>query len=155
MAKSRQRNSYPPIIDRPEFKSRLRHISEVAIAASLWALWLYWISPIFTVILWLLGLQFFYQKVITESRLWDLLEILHNGGLAFLVIFLMQLVWINYNYFIIFKRKGERRGKQPACNDEAMAMFFKVEPKLLKQAKEYNQIDIVVKGQEIIINPHQ
>ena len=104
MAKSRQRNTYPPIINRPEFKSRLRHIAEAAIAASLWALWLYWISPILTVLLWLLGLKFFYQGVITESRFWELIEVLHNGGLALLAIFFLQLVWINYNYFMIFKR---------------------------------------------------
>ena len=153
MAKSRQRYTHPKIIDRPEFKSRIRHITEATLAASLWALWLYWISPIITLVLWLLGLQFFYQEVVSESRFYDLIEVLKNGGIVLLVIFLLQIVWIYYNYFAIFKRKGNRRRESRASNEEAIAKYFKMDADELKQAKKHNQVDFAWEGKEITITP--
>ena len=59
MGKSRQRFAQPKIIDKPELKSPLRYLVEGSITLALWAIWGYWILPLLTLVLWLIGIEFF------------------------------------------------------------------------------------------------
>jgi len=109
MGKPRQRTTYSLIIDKPELKSPLRHLIEGSITLALWAIWIYWLIPLVTLFLWALGLKLFYQSVIVDVALFELIELLKSGGTVILIVIILNIIWIFYNYQMIFKRKGDRR----------------------------------------------
>jgi len=152
MGKSRQRPAHPKIINRPELKSPLRHLVEGSITLALWAIWLYWIAPLLTLFLWLLGFKFFYLALFAKAGFAELVEVLRNGGLAILIIIILKFAWIYYNYFMIFKKKGERRKQVRISSDKVMAQFFNVDPELLEKAKKHHRVNVVLKDKGIIIN---
>ena len=155
MEESRQRVAHPKIIDRPELKSPLRHLVEGSITFALWAIWLYWILPLLTLFLWLLGFKIFYQELVAKAGFAELLELLRNGGIAILIIIILKFAWIYYNYFLMFKRKGERRKQVRISPDKVIAQFFKVDPEILEKAKKHHRINVVLEDKRIIIDtPH-
>lgn len=143
---------HPKIIDRPELKSGFRHFLEGSITVMLWALWLYWILPVLTLLLWFFGLRFFFLKVFSKNILSELFEIIKNGGAVILIILTVTIIWIYYNYNFIFKRKGERRKRISVCPDETIAKFFDVEPQLLEKAKKNKRVTVELKDNKFIIN---
>ena len=118
--------THPKIIDKPELKSPLRYLVEGSVTLALWAIWLYWVLPILTLFFWFIGLRFFFQTAISNVALRELAEILKDSGITILIIFVLKLAWIYYNYFAIFKRKGERRKQVSVCSDEAITKFFNI-----------------------------
>ncbi len=153
MEKSRQRNPHPKIIDRPELKSPIRHILEGSITLALWAVWLYWVLPLITLILWLLGIKMFYMQIFSEDIFMALIRILKNGGAAILIILTLKLIWIYYNYHIIFKRKGYRRKEFQAHPDKAASKFFEVDEELLEEVKSHKRIEVTLDGKQVTIKP--
>ena len=81
---------------------------EGSITVILWLVWVYFILPVFT------GdgcgfsvVRLFYQKLIIEGGLEQLGDILLNGGIAILVIFILQTLWISYK--LLFHIQAFRR----------------------------------------------
>lgn len=151
MDESGQRATHPKIIDRPEFKSPLRHLTEGSITVVLWAIWLYWLLPVITVFLWVFGFKFFYQTLFASEGFAKLFEILRKGGVAVLVILTLQLVWIFYNHQFIFKKRGTRRKSAPIASDESMAQFFNLDLKLLQAARKKRTVKVVLKDNKLSI----
>lgn len=151
MGESRPRVSYPQIIDKPELKSPLRHFLEGSITAGLWMLWAYGALPLLTVLLWALGIKFFYQKLLGESAFKQLVEILKNGGNVIIIILSIQLVWIYYNYYMIFKRLGRRRLQSTVCPDATFAAFFHVDQKILAEAKKRSRLEVSLKDHTLTV----
>lgn len=135
MEKPGPRNSYRQIIDRPELKTPARKALEGSVTAILWAIWLYWMVPVVTAVLWIAGFRNFYQHIITGAAAAELRAMLANGGIIVIAIFSLNLIWINYNYHMIFKRFRNRRKRSTTECDTTLARAFQIDPTTLKKAK--------------------
>jgi len=134
------------IIDKPELKSPFRYLLEGSITLFLWSLWVYWISPVLTAILWFVGIRLFHSEIVTKAGFAEFIEVVRNGGLIVLAIALLMLSWVYYNY-LWFLRRGERRNRaMRICSDEDLARFFNVDPKLLEKAKQQHRVEVDLKN---------
>lgn len=113
---------------------------EGSLTVILWLVWVYFILPVFTVMLWFFGVKLFYQKLIIEGGLEQLGNILLNGGIAILVIFVLQTVWISYNYYFIFKRFGERRKPRDNYDAGVYAERFGITRETVERARGQSRI---------------
>jgi len=152
MGKSRQRVTDPKIIDRPELKSGLRRFTEGSFTAVLWALWAYWALPIITLILWLLGFRYLYHKLFSDHVVGQVYEVLKNGGLVILTLLMIKLVWINYNYYAIFKRFGQRRKNVLVCAEEKISRLFNIAPALIQKARSFSRLEVTLHNKELTIS---
>lgn len=151
MEKSGQRIAYTKIIDEPALKSPFRYLIEGSVTLFLWSLWAYWISPVVTAVLWFFGIKLFQTEFIVKAGLDEFLEILKTGGLLVLLITLVMISWIYYNYLWFLKR-GERRGANAALgSDENLARISGVDLHLLKEVREKSRIEVEVKDGQTII----
>ena len=124
---------------------------EGTITVILWVVWIYFILPVFTVMLWFFGIKLFYQKLIIEGGLDQLGSILMNGGIAVLVIFLLQTVWIGYNYYFIFKRFGERRKPRDSYDAGVYAQYFNVTRETVEKAREQSRLVVRLQDDGMVI----
>ncbi len=109
MEKPRQGPPHTEIIVQDEVKSPLRRFTEDFITIVCWGIYLYLLLPLFTLFLWILGIQTIYDQIIGEKGYEELIRLLENGGITTFVILLILSGWTYYNYRW-FKRRGERRG---------------------------------------------
>jgi len=152
MGESGQGTSHPAVIDRPQFQSFFKRFVESSITAVLWLAWLYWILPVITLLLWIFGIKFLAQALFTGNVIGEVIEILKNGGIAIILVLLLELVWVNYNYRMIFKKRGERRRFAEPATDEELAHYFHADPDVLKEAKKHRRIEMVLKSNETVIH---
>ena len=152
MAESGQRSPHPKLIDRPELKSPFRHLAEGAVTTMLWAVWLYWLLPVVTIFLWAVGVKFFYETLFAGSGFSKLLEVLRNGGIGIIAILTLQLVWVYYNYKIIYKRLGERRKKGHIPSDKVITRMFKIDEAVLKEAREKSRVIVNFENNHLSIS---
>ena len=136
MGKSGSRLTCPKIINDSRLKSPFRYLAEGSVTLALWAIWLYWIMPVVTLFLWAVGVKHLHHLILASGGLLELIRILQGGGYVILVVLTVNLVWINYNYYMIFKRLGNRRSRGPKGTDEQVCRFFHVEPKRLEAARK-------------------
>ncbi len=151
MGKPGQRYPHAPIIDKRELKTPTRRMVEGSITAMLWAMWMYWILPVVTVVLWTVGIKMFYRSLLEKEQFLQLHLVLKNGGLMLLAIFFTNLIWINYNYYFIFRRLGTRRKGSRQCEDREFAAFYSIDEKILTQAKQHNRFEITLADKKITI----
>jgi len=151
MEKSGQGTAYIKIIDEPALKSPFRYLIEGSVTLFLWSVWAYWISPVVTAVLWFFGIKLFQTELIVKAGLAEFLEILKTGGLLVLIITLLMLSWVYYNYLWFLKR-GERRGANTALgSDENLARITGVDVHLLKEFQEKSRMEVEVKDGHIIL----
>ena len=137
------------IIDKPELKSPLRYFLEGSLTTFLWSVWLYWVSPLVTALLWFAGIEVFYTELISGSGFRQFIQILESGGLLVLALTLLIIGWVYYNYLWFIKR-GERRNKSVRISfDEDIAVFYNLDPQLLKEAKKAQRIEAFLKDDGI------
>lgn len=96
------------IRDNPKLKSFLRNVGEWSFTTLMWALWLYLFLPLLNVILWLLGIRFFYVEVFEKAGYVQLLNLLNKIGWGILAVFAILRFWGYYNY-LRFGRKDRRK----------------------------------------------
>jgi poly-beta-1,6-N-acetyl-D-glucosamine biosynthesis protein PgaD len=126
------------IIDNPGFRSILRNIGELTFTSAMWVLWVYLFFPIINILLWLLGVGTFYEKVIAHSDYLRLLDLVRNCGGAVVGIFLVLWFWGFYNYRR-FGKRNRRTGGKPVA-PEKMAEFFDVPPEQVAAMQQEKQI---------------
>ncbi len=151
MEKPRSRSPYYKIIDKSDLKSPWRYLVEGSITLAFWAIWVYWIYPVLTVILWVMGVRLIYTELFPGGAFLELVYILKQAGLIFLIIIAIILAWSYYNY-LWFLQRGERRDKiVPICYDEDFAVFYKIDVNLLREAKKHNQIEVHLQNKKVEI----
>lgn len=96
------------IRDNPKLKSFLRNVGEWSFTTLMWALWLYLFLPLLNVILWFLGIRFFYVEVFEKAGYVQLLNLLNKIGWGILAVFAILRFWGYYNY-LRFGRKDRRK----------------------------------------------
>ena len=72
-------------------------IMEVAATAVFWGLWVYFITPLLSLLLWAGGVHVFVEEMITLGGYEALLQRLVGYGLVVLVIAIIVNVWIFWN----------------------------------------------------------
>jgi len=150
--KPRPRSTYYKIIDKSELKTPWRYFLEGSITMAFWAIWVYWIYPVLTVLRWVMGVRIIYSDLFPDGAFLELVYILKQAGLIFLIIMAIILAWSYYND-LWFLQRGERRDKiGPICYDEDFAKFYKVDVNLLRAAKKYNQIEVDLRNKKIEIH---
>ena len=150
MGKSRPRLTCPKIINDSKLKSPFRYLAEGSLTLALWAIWLYWIMPVVTLFFWAVGIKYFHRTIIALGGLRELIKILESGGYVILIVLTINLLWINYNYFMIFKRLGNRRSRGPRGTDEQVCRFFHVEPKRLESVRKERIIQVSLDGGKLL-----
>lgn len=99
------------IIDNPSLKGFLRNIGEWTVTVFMWGLWVYFFLPILNIVLWFMGVRYFYSEVIAPRAYSELLSLLGHVGWIVVVVFLVLRLWGYYNY----RRFGKlNRRKFPA-----------------------------------------
>jgi biofilm PGA synthesis protein PgaD len=112
------------IIDKPKLKSFLRKITEMSFTSLMWGFWLYLFLPLLNLVLWLMGIRYFYIEVIELTGYKGLINLLFKIGWVILSVFLILRLWGYYNYWRFGKR--ERRKSLPSGTFEKLAEYFQV-----------------------------
>jgi len=112
------------IIDKPKLKSFLRKITEMSFTSLMWGFWLYLFLPLLNLVLWLMGIRYFYIEVIELTGYNGLINLLFKIGWVILSVFLILRLWGYYNYWRFGKR--ERRKSLPSGTFEKLAEYFQV-----------------------------
>lgn len=126
------------IIDNPKLKSLLRDVSELSFTTLMWALWLYLFLPLLNVILWLLGIRFFYVEVFEKAGYLQLLNLFTKMGWSILVVFAVLRLWGYYNY-IKFGKK-DRRKFVSSTTAEQLSGFFNLPPEQIVELQSKKEV---------------
>lgn len=109
MEKSRQRDTHPHIIDRPELKSRVRLTTEKIITFGFWGAYIYCLLPIVKVVSDAFGIDFpLHDRFTMHGSPPVLINLLLTVAEIALVAAVSLSVWVAYNYFKD-GLQGERR----------------------------------------------
>jgi biofilm PGA synthesis protein PgaD len=138
MTKKNKRKNPIEIIDNPSLRSVLRRIGEWTFTTVMWVLWVYLFFPIIHIILWTLGIAYFYEKVIAQSDYLQLLDLIQNCGLTIFGIFLLLWFWGVYNYRRFGKRN--RRFDNTMAAPGEMAEFFDVSVDRVFELRQQKEI---------------
>ncbi len=150
MGKPGPRLTCPKIINDPKLKSPFHYLVEGSLTLALWAMWLYWIMPLATLLLWAVGVKYLHRTIIASAGLQELIKILENGGYVILIVLTINLLWINYNYFMIFKRLGNRRSNGRKGTDEQACRVFHVELGQLEWARRERIIHVSLESGRLL-----
>lgn len=126
------------IRDNPKLKSFLRNVGEWSFTTLMWALWLYLFLPLLNVILWLLGVRFFYVEVFEKAGYVQLLTLLNKMGWGVLVLFAILRFWGYYNY-IKFGRK-DRRKSRSSTTVEQLSKSFNLPPEKILELQSQKEV---------------
>jgi len=114
------------IVNNTKLKSFLRNVSEWSFTTLVWALWLYLFLPLLNIILWLLGIHFFYVEVLEKAGYLQLLNLFYKMGWSILVVFAVLRLWGYYNYRRFGKK--DRRKFVSATTVEQLSGHFNLPP---------------------------
>lgn len=104
----------------------------------MWALWLYLFLPLLNVILWLLGIRFFYVEVFEKAGYMQLLNLLSNMGWSILVVFAVLRFWGYYNYLRFGKK--DRRKFVSSTTAEQLSGFFNLPPEQIVELQSKKEV---------------
>ncbi|MHB9156217.1 MAG: PgaD family protein [Endomicrobiales bacterium] len=139
--------THPKVIDEPAIKSVLRIIVERSVNVSLWAVWMYWLLPVSTVLLWILGVDYFAETLLLSTDAEWLFTVISRSAAVLLGIFLLEAGWVRYNLRLSGK-KGQRRKGTPACP----APPFTVAPDIIEKARRCGRVEVVLYGSEFLFS---
>ncbi len=108
-----EKDSSIEIIDNPKLRNLLRVIGELGFTTVMWLFWIYLLLPVLSILLWLLGIHFFYHEIIHQAGYKHLLTLFKNLGFTVLVVFITLRVWGYYNY-LAFGKRNRRKAVRPA-----------------------------------------
>jgi biofilm PGA synthesis protein PgaD len=129
-----------------EVRSPLRRVVEDFITVVCWGVYLYLLLPMFTLLLWVFGIQTIFDELIGAKGYEELIRLLQNGGITTLVIFLIISGWTYYNY-IWFLRRGERRGGQVRISsDVEMAALLETDISAMEEIRKARRMEIRIEG---------
>ena len=139
------------IIVQDEVKSPLRRVVEDTITVVCWGVYLYLLLPMFTLVLWIFGIQTIFDQIIGEKGYEELIRLLANGGITTLVILLLISGWTYYNY-LWFMRRGERRGNQVRISsDVEMSAMLETDITAMEEIRNARRLEIRVEGKKFRI----
>lgn len=146
MEKPGQGTSHAEVFIKDEVRSPVRRVVEDFITVVCWGIYLYLLLPLFTLVLWVFGIQTIYDQIIGAKGYEELIRVLQLGGITTLVIFLIVSGWTYYNY-IWFLRRGERRGGQVRISsDVEMAGMLGTDSTAMEEIRRSRRMEVRVDG---------
>lgn len=146
MEKSGQGASHAEVFIKDEVRSPVRRVVEDFITVVCWGIYLYLLLPMFTLVLWVFGIQTIYDQIIGAKGYEELIRVLQIGGITTLVIFLIISGWTYYNY-LWFLRRGERRGGQvKISSDVEMSGMLGTDSTAMEEIRKSRRLEVRVDG---------
>ena len=152
MEKSGQRPPDPKIIDNPALKTFFRKILEGSITILLWSVWLYFIAPAITVILWIFGVRYFWLTLFKGGGFLQLLLLVRSAGVVILITFILDMAWVCYN-FAFHKRFSKKKRYESSNLDSNLAKVFGISTEAVLEGKKSHRISLVLKDNKVTIIP--
>lgn len=153
MEESRPRVTQPEIINISRYKSRTRIVLEGFLTLAFWTGYLYLLTPLVTIALWVFGVQITYSELIGSEALKELMTLIKKGSILFFIITLIIVAWGYYNY-LLFRIRGERRNSQvKICFDEDVSAQFHIDLETLQAAKMETCLLVNLTKDGIDVNP--
>jgi poly-beta-1,6-N-acetyl-D-glucosamine biosynthesis protein PgaD len=112
------------IKDNPDLKGILRNLTEMSFTTMMWAFYAYLLLPVLNVVLWMLGIRYFYVEIVENVDYKELLNLFNKMGWTILVVFGIMRTWGYYNYQRFGKRN--RRKAMPYNNIEQLSNYFQI-----------------------------
>lgn len=117
------------IKDKPQLKTILRKITELSFTTIMWIFYSYLFLPVLNIILWLLGIRYFYVEVIEGVGYMEILDLFNKMGWTILIVFGTLRIWGYYNYRRFGKR--DRRKAIPNNNIEQIYRHFQIPKEII------------------------
>ena len=114
------------IIDKPDFKSTGRKLSEMSITTFIWLLWLWLFLPVVNILLWMVGAETFYHTLIVDTGYIDFFTLARRMGLTVIMVFIIMRAWGYYNYWR-FGRRNKRKNL-PDATPAKISEIFRLSP---------------------------
>lgn len=113
------------IINEPRLQRLKQRYAYSLVTLIFWAIWLYLLLPLFSLLAWLVGIRLFYQEMIAEKGYRSFFDLVGGYALVVLVIAAFFLGWAGYN---LFRFRGKERRKSVGSVDKTdIARQFAVE----------------------------
>ena len=155
MEKPGQGAPHAEVFVEDKVKSPLRRFIEDFITVVCWGIYLYLLLPMFTLVLWIFGIQTIYDQIIGEKGYEELIRLLANGGITVLVVLVIITGWTYYNY-LWFLRRGERRGGQvKISSDMEMAGMLETDINAMEDIRKAHRLEVRVDGPKYRITAKQ
>ena len=126
------------IIDAPEVKSLSRKIADYSVTAIMWVLWLYLLVPLINLILWGLGIHYFYNTVFATTTASDIMAMMSTAGWTILGVFVVLRIWGLYNYWAFGKH--DRRKAKDMSTIYGLARFHRIPPSRILSMQERREV---------------
>ena len=138
------------IIDKPELRTPLRKIIEGCVTILLWSIWIYFVIPAITVILWIVGIRYLWSEFLKGGGFSQLLFLIRTAGIVILIIFILDMAWVGYN-FAFYKRFSKKKRYDPLSLDSDLAKVFSISLEAVMQGKKSHRISLVLKGNKVTV----
>ena len=126
------------IIHSPDLQTIRQKLSSSTLTFLFWGIWLYLWQPIISIIAWGLGIEFFYDNMISLGGIDGFLKLLMQYVVVVLLIALVFFSWAFYNNRK-YKRK-KRRGKQWKISLHNAAATYRISNEQVLRAKASRRI---------------
>jgi poly-beta-1,6-N-acetyl-D-glucosamine biosynthesis protein PgaD len=143
------------IINRPQSMRKIRRRMEISATTIGWVIWLFVCRPLFIILLWLIGFQFFYEHMINLGGLAGLKEQWIAYIIVILLIYIVVRGWNVYNK-VRYGKKNRRKATKETTPEE-MDKFFQFSEnscQLFQKARRIS-IDFTKGGQIEVRDPGQ
>lgn len=127
------------IINQPHLQSFQQKCASVFMAFMSWALWLYFLWPLFTLAAWLMGLKSLSDEIRWFGGYKTLLELLELYGEIVLAIVLFWLCWtllLSWRHSVVAPKRTA------PVTDQQLAVAFKVDLAGLRQARSGKKLTV-------------
>jgi biofilm PGA synthesis protein PgaD len=125
-----------------------RWLSGVVVTSVFWALWLYLVMPLLSLLAWMLGIHLFTSTMLTPGGIATARSDLQGYGIAALAILAGLGLWVLWNRGRYGGRK-EMRTRQPLpCSDAELAEFAGISQDRLHAMQDRRQVVITFDARE-------
>ena len=127
------------IINQPHLQSVQQKCASVFMALMSWALWLYFLWPLFTLAAWLMGLKSLSDEIRWFGGYKTLLELLELYGEIVLAI---ALFWLCWTLLLSWRHSVVAPKRTAPVTDQQLAVAFKVDLAGLREARTANKLTL-------------
>ena len=129
----------PLIIERPERQSAAQRWGFSLLTLIFWGLFAYFIRPLVTLVVWIIGYWRFYDVMIESHGIDHLARLLLIYGVILLCIALLLIGWSMYN--LLRYGHNEKRTSHPTpATPEMLAEYFMVDPEDVRTWQETRRL---------------
>lgn len=138
---------HPNIIRRPELQPRGQRTLFRLITLCAWAIWLYLLFPLISLLVWYLGFDYF-RRYVLDARDVDIVSMLSIYGAMIVIAGVIIVGWSRYNAYI-YRRKN-RRSTPAAVNADMMCQRFRVDREMLDMLRSSKTLTMDIDAKENI-----